>query len=688
MTLTIHSDHPSARPSVTHDAGHSLQRHTWRALVGSCVPIVLAVYFGLTWMLYLRQPVSPFGFYFGGTGSRTVFYSWFILGVIGLDLSEYGLLGVEASLLMTTFWAAPDAWHVILHGDHSWSGLEGWWQALRSHFREATAKPRHLRDKRAPGRLWWLLATPSILLFAALPLAGLSMELKQGFRKSGRHPQMTGRTWDNFNDRPWQSTLLSAHRAWSLAALPRVPAFGMVFANHTIKQDDPIAKYFQTRDNTVPADNATLDVNDFFLGPQAAYPFTGKAWGLVVRYHCTVIQNLNDFIILSRRDGSKPLGASYNVDDYTIEVKNHTTGHSGGRNYKAIAELGYSRDSVGTRANNSHHSTQCYFNGTKGATRGYPGLTHDNVLELAIWQTATTDNWLASNMDPVVYNFTLDLPIKDLRGAHKVSLDHGESMADMEAIGVQCNSSSAVGTADVDGVTSQYHNFVPSDTKIQENGYCARRLESAVPWLIFAGDTMRDSWSEDFFASAEARRLLLRPVSEDDARETPVRSTLLQAAQLRRALARAYGITAVQLMYDGAQGYKLGHFATYENKNVTGYYREQVLVPGDVPPALPAILFFLWALISCILSVKYGFLRRWADTLDSFSMFQFGGDLSTHFRVKEMPAYSFKDLRDHEQLARLPGLVGDLQPSFNPGHITLVHRNHGSSQARRTKKYV
>jgi hypothetical protein len=37
------------------------------------------------------------------SGSRTVFYSWFVLAVVGLDLSEYGLLGAEASMLMTTF---------------------------------------------------------------------------------------------------------------------------------------------------------------------------------------------------------------------------------------------------------------------------------------------------------------------------------------------------------------------------------------------------------------------------------------------------------------------------------------------------------------------------------------------------------------------------------------------------------
>lgn len=299
MSLTIHSEYSSTRLSVTHDAGHSLQRHTWRALVGSCVPIILAVYFGLIWMLFLRQSDSPFGMYSGGAGSRTVYYSWFIIGVIGFDLSEYGLLGVEASMLMTTFWAAPDAWHIIVHGDHSWSGPDGWWDALKCHFQEAVAKRRRRRIQRAPHRLWWILATPSILLFVALPLTGLSMELQYGFRETGRHPMMTGRNWSNFNNRSRYSVLLSAHSAWSLAAPARVPAFGAIFADHKINPDDPIAQLFSFRDNIIPDDDdATYGVNDIFIGPQTTTPFSGKAWGIIVRYHCTVVQRLEDFTIL------------------------------------------------------------------------------------------------------------------------------------------------------------------------------------------------------------------------------------------------------------------------------------------------------------------------------------------------------------------------------------------------------
>lgn len=681
-------------PLIQHDQGHVLQRYTWRALLGSCVPIIMAAYYVVTWTLYLRDPESPSGISFGLAGSRTVYYSWFILGVIGLDLSEYGLLGVEASMLMTAFWGAPNAWHVILHGDHGWNGPEGWLEAVKNHFQNAARTQRRANLQHTPRQLWWVLAAPSIVLFIGLPLSGLSMELTVGFRETGTSPTMTGRNWANFNDRSSQVTLAVAHSAWSLATPPRVPAFGMVFGDEATDSDNNIFRYFSARDNELQADQGAEDI---FLAPQTDAPFTGKAWGMVVRYNCTVVQELEDFKILSRRNGSVPLRepmAFYDVNEYRIEIRNQSMDQSSALNYGAVAELAYSEELYGGYGFSSQNATQCYFNKSEGATVGYPGLTHNNTLEMALWQTATDDNPLVyPPLDPSVYNFTLNSStIAGLSGAYKMPHRDRKRMVPMEAIGVQCISSSAVGTAQVNGVTSRYSNFEPSDTPITQNVFqCAPRLSLAVPQFIFNGDMVTKTWSEDFFTAADAPRSILTPMSGDNAVFALVRPTLLQAVELRRALVRAYGAAAVQLMYDGPQGYQLGR-ATYDgtnftNENATGYRLAPVLVRGPIPPALPGILLIIWALISCFLSVWFGFLRRWADTLDSFSLFQFGGDLSDQFKVKDMPMYSFKDFRDDKKLKELPGLVGDLRPQFNPGHITLVRRE-GANEAKKTKKFV
>jgi len=620
-------------------------------------------------------------------GSRTVYYSWFILGVVGLDLGEYGLLGVEASMLMTTFWSARDAWHVILHGDHSWSGLDGWIDAIRAHFGDLSRE-----HKRAPSRLWWVLAAPSIMLFVTLPLLGLSMELKPDYRKTSEAPNMTGRNKTNFNDRSQQATLAAAHSAWSLAAPPRVPAYGIVFGKQTTPSNASIFRHFSARDNTL-----LLSADDIFLAPQTSAPFTGEVWGMVVRYHCKIVQELDEFIILSRRNKSIPLSqplTSYNVDDDRIDVHYQPMNSSRNINYAAVAELGYSEERYGDTFSHYQTATQCYFNRSEGATEPYPGLAKNSTLEMALWQTATDDHPLVSPpLDPDTYNLTLESgTIADLSGAYKVPSHDQKSVIPMEAIGVQCNSSSAVGTAKVNGITSRYSNFEPTDTPITQNVFqCAPRLALAVPNFIFTGDLVTGSWSEDFFTAADAPRSIFTSMLGDSVVFVLVRSTLLQAEQLGIALARAYSSTAVQLMYDGPQGYALGRVlydgtnSTYEN--VTDYRPDLVLAPGVVPPALPATLLIIWAIISSYLSIRYGFLRRWTDTLDSFSMFQFGGDLADEVKIKKMPVYSFKDLRDVEQLTKLPGLVGDMRPGFSPGHITLVSRMP-ANEARRTKKYV
>jgi hypothetical protein len=178
----------------------------------------------------------------------------------------------------------------------------------------------------------------------------------------------------------------------------------------------------------------------------------------------------------------------------------------------------------------------------------------------------------------------------------------------------------------MDIITSRYSDFEPSDTPITQNIFqCVPRLARAVPNFIFNGDVTTKSWSEDFFTAADAPRSIFTSMLGDSVVFAVVRPTLLQAEELHTALSRAYRSTAVQLMYDGPQGYYLGRSqyegTSHRNGNVTGYRLAYVLVPDVVPPALPGTLLIIWALISCYLSLRYRFLRRWTNTLDSVSMF-------------------------------------------------------------------
>jgi len=671
--------------SSTRHPGHPLRRYYWRALVGCCGPLIITAYYFLTWDLYLNPPESPNGTNFGRAGAQFVLFSWFLLAVVGLDLGEYGLVGVEASMLMTALWSAPSAWHIMMHGEHTWTGIGGWMSTVKS----LIVRPLHMT---MPTKLWGILATLTALLFVGLPLTGLTMELRDGFRTSNNHPEVVGQRWETFNTRSVFATLAAAQNAWSLAIPPRVPGMGVLYTNSSANRKDANFLSLNTLPNTVPTDEGVTEV---FLVPQAETPISGKAWGLIVRYNCTTIQRSEDFTILSRRNGSVPLRDTstainfYEVGDFVIEIRNHTVRSDFDEkllNYKVVSELAYSRETYGDSFFAAENSTQCYFNKSEAATNGYPGLEHDSILELAFWQHATNNEGLIDPpLPPSFYNFSIDTMVASLNGAYSVPSTErrSNSTIPMTAIGVQCKSSSALGSAEIDGITSTYKNFEKSDTPIVLNVFaCPPRLSLAVPQLIFNN---QDTWPENFFTSAEAPPTFLTSESGDNVVYVTVRPTLLQASELRRSLLRAYGTAAVQLMYDGGQGYSFantGQRYRIENTNATAFEAAKVLGQGPVPPAIPGVLLALWALGSCLLSLLYGFNRRWADTLGGYSLFRFGGDLSD--KVKDNPGFGVQDFKECDELKRLPGLIGDSRPRFHPGHITLVQTN----KALKRKKHL
>jgi hypothetical protein len=329
-------------------------------------------------------------------------------------------------------------------------------------------------------------------------------------------------------------------------------------------------------------------------------------------------------------------------------------------------------------------------------------------LEFALWQTAINNYSLAYPAPPAsFYNFSLDTTVAGLDGAYSIPrIDSSANITvPLQAIGAQCKSSSAVGFAEVDGVTSTYKSFTRTDTPPVLNIFaCPYRLALSIPQTLFPSEnpdvlSNQADWPENLFTSAEAPPTYLGPESDDAQDWLTLRGTLLQASELRRSLLRAYASSAAQLMYNGGQGYAFanakagntfqipdaigpGASYTFQNPNATAFEPGKVLSVGPVPPAVPAIFLAIWAVGTCILALVYGFGKRWADTLDSFSLFRFGADLSD--QVKDNPAFGKADAEDCEELEKLPGLVGDSKPYFHPGHITLVR----GEEALKNKLYL
>ncbi|UPK95304.1 hypothetical protein LCI18_006239 [Fusarium solani-melongenae] len=156
---------------------------------------------------------------FGRHGGRWVFYSWFFIGVIGLDLSRYGLLGAEAAMLERTPWEVPNLVALLQHSNNTWSSPSGWGRRRDTH------------------RLWIILAL-SITFFVALPISGLAIEQADGYTYTSGRPTVVGRKWEDFNARDSTHYYPNAKNAWQVGSPPTLPGFGVLYTPKGLDQEE------------------------------------------------------------------------------------------------------------------------------------------------------------------------------------------------------------------------------------------------------------------------------------------------------------------------------------------------------------------------------------------------------------------------------------------------------------------
>ncbi|KAE9368458.1 hypothetical protein N431DRAFT_560869 [Stipitochalara longipes BDJ] len=662
--------------------GQKLRRFYVRGLTAVLIPPLVTAYYFFIWFHYLRASPANSQVFFGPRGGLWVYYSWFVIGVIGLNLSSYGFEGIEASMLMDLRWAARDAMMVMTHGEHSWGGPGGWLKTTRNLFRFRSGKGK------APTKLWILLSILSLLVFIALPLSGLVMNFGSGFVTSKQNPLVTGFNYNSFNLRNINDVWAGAGIIWQYNFGAHVPGMGVIYTPTGIDRSDPSSTYLQTK--SLPTDDG---ISQIFLAPQAEVPIAGNTWGLTMKYNCSIVTDLSDFTILSLRNGSKTVASSsntfqyYNSNNDTIGIYNRTNSlllSAWAQNLEAVMEFGLTSWPKFPVVYDSSYTTSCYYNAKPDVTGRYPAFDQELALEVLLWQYLQPQDLFDPNP---VYNTSISSTIPSLFGAYKS--DSGQSMS---AIGVRCLSSSAVGTADIDGVQSTFSNFQATDTPIHnQTNNCAERFDPLALYSMFNNifigvSGQATAWLSTLFSSVSAPPAFYAQYADDPDDEGSgllTQLSMLQANNLRSSMLRAHGAYAVQLMYNGGQGFSASdgsHGATFINENVTGFVATTVLQNGVVNPIYPAVLLCIWASGSLVLGLLYGLRRRWAPTLDGWSLFVFGLDLSE--QVKSMPGLGLGATLDYENahiLKRLPGLVGDIEPEAEKGRIGLVSKQGGET---------
>lgn len=298
-----------------------MRRFYFRTIVGVLGPLMILCYLVVIWQKYLVpiDPDSPVSF--GPAGAKWIFYSWFVAGIIGLNLSLYGLAGAEAGMLMDPFWRVNNAMVLMLHADNTWSGPGGWGKAIKWVVRMRGTGHKQTRH---PGRLWFILALPSMVVFVAWPLSGLCLEMMSGFVRGspGSAPSVSGFVYSDFNGSPGGHSPSKEPQPDA-----RVPGFGAVYTPQGF--DRSKKNFLQQVPVVLPMDEG---VEEIFLTAQGKTPIEGKAWGLLLHYECSIVDKLSDMRLLNQRRSSMDVWGSKDVmpdfgtiGDESVEEEIHTT---------------------------------------------------------------------------------------------------------------------------------------------------------------------------------------------------------------------------------------------------------------------------------------------------------------------------------------------------------------------------
>jgi hypothetical protein len=636
-------------------------------------------------------------------GTTWIFYSWFVEGVLGLAFSLYGLAGVEACMLMEPTWNVGNATKLMLHADKTWSGPGGW---LKTFKWALGSRMDGRRYRRLPSGLWFVLAMPSMLVFIAWPLSGLTMEVTQGYyhASSATRANMTGFYYNTFNERDPDEAYVNAALLWRSVQAARVPGQGIIYTPEGY--DRSKSAFLGQLPALLPKDDG---IPLMFLAAQSSKPTEGSVWGLLLQYNCSIIDKAEDFSIINKvAKVSKP--KAFADGGNTVFVMNQTDG-SWASNSNAFVKIGVdvwprNKTDMSIAAFFAPHMNDCYFN-TADGFEDYPGMYQEQVSELELWQSLQEGD-ISSNT-PLSYDFSIKDPVKGYDTIHNVRDFRGLSVKDyskseplpMTAIGVKCKASSSLGSADINGVSSTYSNFQRTDTPVSTVydtfDKCARRLNAAVPHQILTHSTLGQQWFSSLFKSSDApppfygHKQFNTSVGEFlvgirlEKYNPRVQLGYLQAEQLRRSLLHAYASYAVSLMYSGEQAYTTqnGYKLTFLNPNATEFQSGQVIKPGGMPAIIPLALFGIWAIISSALGMVYGFRRRWTETLDGHTTFRIGAELTDHDRRVLLRTTNIGVKQDDAALDVIPGLAGDTKPEMWLGRIGLVK----GSKAEKKKLY-
>lgn len=660
----------------------------------------LTVYYFFIWRYWILGTSDELPYRVGPAGAKWVYWSWFILSAVSINLQRYGLIGVEGGILMDPRWGAKNGMQLMMHCDKNWGGPSGWAKVIAKCFQ----KPFYLQ----PSLGWILLAVASVGGFIIVPISGLTMELADGWTAGSQPIKVVGRGPDDFNYRTsYYEMGGDAYSRWKSATQATLPRRSAFYVPSTTSAANK--RWLATFPNRWPDDSFI----DLFITYQADEPVTGPSWGLRANYNCSIVRNFSDFEMLSQRDpktnaplfayqgfgkptttypgikGKFGVGLVEPDADFYTYIVNQTTVFL--YNLEGILEIATTKRSLSNTSDQCKPDT-CESSQYSLFLQKHLSDSEPLTYEFALWESMRYLHEGYPEFSEAL-NDTLNDGVVEhfydyLERPHKILVKRTEP----KVIGVTCSAFMRVGTAVVNGLTGTFDNFEREDFVHVSDAQSPNSFLRAIPDILCGEipgapgmdtvDNLTSEYAIDNYPnpdwvdnplwlyalarSAEARNRTFPYV------DGLGQGSYLTADQLQLAVVRAFKAYSLSLMQN-PEGVE-------EFRNLTVAVPVKVLVTGWLPPASLAILMSIWSAVSLWMAVKFAFRLRWADELDGYGMFRFGTDYGRIAATVSLGGYEHCD-----ELLRVPGLIGDAMPSRDPGRISLVRESGGASTR---KKYV
>jgi hypothetical protein len=673
-------------------AKYRLKRYLWRSFLTIAGPLMVLAFYTFICFHFLVHPLSNNIFPSTTVSAVWAYYGWLLISVFIMEWARSGLANIEASALMMPHLAPSTAGELMWHADTNWANPLWWFRAMFWSFPIPT-RPQPQGPVSRPGVSWILLSSVHILLFLAIPLSGLSMEVVDASAYAKRAALVYGPNASSFNSRMYVDFPPDIRRNW-LSGRQTSPAHGgLLYAPQGTKNVS--TTYFED-EAMAAARNANGNVIRVFAGPAVREPIWGEAWGLSANISCvpTPLDELqmikSDAFTTSVNGCSTKKGCEFqwlntdeaiqlnDVEERSLNIpvwfnESHSIDITYGFQFYSllVAADGWSTTSLDI-SSNATKSPYNNFSNHDEFTFDHivNGVTSDDVtnsmFEMALWQagasvfnTVDDEIFKSYKKDPsrliTVRNGTTDL-FRNLGAG-----DDGVFVG----LGVHCDIKSAVGNAILDPDRRAFSNFTRD--KAAPNSMAAWIPFDVAPVQIQA---MASIAGNQYFSNIN-NPLTSRNVSSPNSilagAHMAIGSTMLPRAEdhdtnyfyyptlttenLTLAIYKLLGESVISLMSDGG-------IEPWISSSLYTLKPAKYLRSGAVPWQLVLTLIAMWA-ISTSFGALYMVLfvgPRWAPTLSGFELFKFGAQY--HDEVHQFEAVDFQSCT--RSLTAIPGMVGML----------------------------